>query len=233
MSEEPSSANLKMQDLPNAERPRERLLAYGVQALSNAELLAIILGTGTKQENALRLAERILTHCGGLIGLIQSSQTTLTKISGLGNAKTAQIIASLELGKRAIVYKPEERPLIKNASDAAQLVMDMTHLQQEQIRVMLLDSAQRVIAIPTIYIGTVNAAMLRVAELFKEAINRNSPAIVVVHNHPAGDPTPSPEDIRLTKRLVEAGKLLDIILLDHIIIGGSEWRSLKEMNLGF
>ena len=233
MSEEPSSTNLKIQDLPNQERPRERLLTHGVQALSNAELLAIILGTGTKQENALRLAERVLTHCGGLIGLMQSSQTTLAKISGLGNAKTAQIIASLEFGKRALVYKPEEKPLIKNASDAAQLVMDMTHLQQEQIRVMLLDSAQRVIAIPTIYIGTVNAAMLRVAELFKEAINRNAPAIIVVHNHPAGDPTPSPEDIRLTKRIIEAGKLLDIILLDHIIIGGSEWRSLKEMNLGF
>lgn len=224
---------ITIQEMPDGERPRERLLMHGAEALSNTELLAIILRTGTKDENALHLAERILVHCGGLLGLAQSSSIMLQGISGLGQAKTAQILAAITLGKRALTYKPEEKPLIKNASDAARLVMDMTHLQQEQIRVILLDSAQKVIAIPTIYIGTVNATMLRISEILREAVTRNAPALIIVHNHPSGDPTPSPEDIRLTRKLIDACKLLDIILLDHLIIAGSAWCSLKEENLGF
>lgn len=222
-----------LRDLPDSERPRERMLNHGAGKLSNVELIAILLRTGTAKENVLRLAERLLIHYGGLKGLAQASPDDLRHIDGLGDAKIAQILAALELGKRLLTYHPDERPTLHEAKDAAKLVMDMGDLQQEHIRVILLDNARRVIAIPTVYIGTVNAAMLRTSEIFRDAIIRNAPAVILVHNHPSGDPSPSPEDIELTRTLFDAGRLLDIILLDHIIIGRQDWRSLKELNLGF
>lgn len=225
--------NLSMHDFPDGERPRERLLAHGATALSNTELLAILLRTGTPQENVLRLAERILAHYGGLHGLAQTTAAELLSIHGLGDAKIAQIMAALEIGKRLATSQPNERPLVNKAEDAARLVLDMAHLQQEHVRVILLDTARRVIAIPTVYIGTLNASVLRVSEIYREAITRNSPAIILAHNHPSGDPTPSPEDVELTRSLIAAGKLLDITLLDHIIIGQRGWTSFKESGLAF
>lgn len=224
---------ISFQNFPNSERPRERLSTYGASALSAAELLAIILGTGTRNENVLHLAERILAQTGGVYGLSQTTISDLGKIHGLGQAKIAQIIAAIELGRRAARATQSERPIIETAAQAAQLVLDMRSLLQEQIRVILLDMNRQVIAIPTVYIGTVNAAVMRVSEIYREAITRNAPAMILVHNHPSGDPSPSPEDVQLTSRLIQAGELLDITLLDHIIIGANEWRSLKEMGLGF
>jgi DNA repair protein RadC len=224
---------VSIHDLPDGERPRERLLTHGAAALSSAELLAIILRTGTGQENVLRLAERILAQFGGIPGLAEASPAELLQIRGLGEAKIAQLIASLELGRRLVAHSPAEHPLVSNAGDAARIVGDMVHLKQEHVRVILLDSSRRVIAVPTVYIGTLNASVLRVSEIYREAITRNSPAIILVHNHPSGDPDPSPEDVEMTRTLIAAGNLLDISLLDHIIIGHSGWVSLKEMGVAF
>lgn len=224
---------LSFHDLPESERPRERLLTHGAAALTTAELLAIILGTGTKQENVLRLAERLLAHYGSLRALAQATPLEMEAIQGLGRAKIAQVVAALAIGQRLMIAPTEERPIIRTSTDAAQLVLDMGSLAQEHIRIILLDTSRRVIAIPTIYIGTVNASMLRVSEIYREAITRNAPAAILVHNHPSGDPTPSPEDVQLTRTLIDAGRLLDITLLDHLIIGSHEWRSLKEMRLAF
>ena len=225
--------NITIHDLPDAERPRERLLQYGEQALSDTELLAIILRTGTQEENVLHFAGRILSAFDGLRGLARTSADEMTDIKGLGTAKAAQILAALELGRRASRIRPDDRPFIENAADAAQLVSDMGHLAQEQVRVILLDTARRVIAIPTVYVGTVNTSVLRVSELYREAIVRNSPAIILAHNHPSGDPTPSPEDMQLTRAMVAAGELLDIQFIDHLIIGQNGWKSMRESGLGF
>lgn len=231
MTIQPDKASIH--DLPADERPRERLLRAGAAALSNTELLAIILRTGTAEENALRLAERLLTHYNGLHGLAQTAPEDLYRIKGIGAAKIAQIVAAMEIGRRLMTLPPDERPVINTAADAVRLVLDMRDLRQEHIRVILLDSVRRVIAIPTVYIGTLNASVLRVSELFREAITRNSPAIVIAHNHPSGDPAPSPEDIEITRTLIAAGRLLDIEVVDHLIIGQQGWVSLREMRLAF
>lgn len=224
---------MTIKSLPDSERPRERLFTHGAQTLSDTELLAILIGTGTRQENAVRLAERLLIHYGGLKGLAQASQTDLMRFTGLGTAKIAKVMAAIELGNRLLTYHPDERPTIRTARDAAQAVIHMSSLTQEQVRVILLDNTRKVIAIPTIYIGTVSAAVIRAAEVYREAVTRNAPAMILVHNHPSGDPHPSPEDIQLTHDLIAAGQTLDIALLDHLIIAGHDWRSLREMNLAF
>jgi DNA repair protein RadC len=222
-----------LQNSSESERQYERLFMGEVALLSDIQLLAILLQHNNKQENVLELAENLLIYYGGLNGLAQASITDMTAINGLEEATAAELIAALELGQRLLIYRPDKRPIVQSSADAARLMLDMRNLQQEHIRVILLDTARRVIAAPTIYIGTVNAAMLRTAEIYREAITRNAPAIILVHNHPSGDPTPSPEDVQLTRTLIEAGRLLDIILLDHLIIGGTDWRSLKEMRLAF
>lgn len=219
--------------LPANERPRERMLTYGASSLSNAELIAILLRTGTASENVLQVAEQVLMRCGGLAGLMRASYTDLLKIDGLGPTKATQIMAVVELAKRAMTLPAAERVTINKAEDAAQLFMDMQFLQQEHVRILLLDTARSVIASPTIYIGTLNSSVLRVSELFREAITRNSAAIVLAHNHPSGDPTPSPEDLELTHTLIAAGKLLDIQVLDHLIMGSNQWVSLKAMGIAF
>ena len=224
---------LSMNDLPDAERPRERLVAQGAAMLSTAELLAIVLGTGTRGENVVHLAERVLAHFGGLRGIAQASPPDFAHINGMGPAKTTQILASLELGRRLSRFEHKDNPIIAKAVDVVNLVSDMQDLVQEHVRVVLLDSKRRVVAIPTVYIGTMNASVLRTAEIYREAIKRNCPAIILVHNHPRSDPRPSPEDVELTRTLAAAGNLLDIMLLDHVIIGHSGWASFKEMGLVF
>ncbi len=233
MPTETHSHSLSIHDLPAGERPRERLLLNGAKTLSNAELLAIILRTGTAKDNVIHLAERVLAACDGLHGLMQISPAELEAIPGLGAAKISEILALIELAQRLSAQPADANPIITSAEDAAQMVMDMRYLAQEQVRVMLLDHGRRVIHISTIYIGTLNASVVRVAEIFREAISRNSAAIILVHNHPAGDAQPSPEDIELTRALIAAGQLLDIQFLDHLIIGSSGWVSLKTLRLGF
>ena len=214
--------------IPAYLHPGGRLLAKGGSALSNAELLAIILRTGTAHETAIHLAERILAHFNGLYGLAQANASDLQAVHDLSVSRIAEVIAVFELSKRLMRTPPTDRPFIHSAADAANYLADMGHLTQENVRVILLDSAKKVIATPTIYMGTVNMSVLRIAEIYREAIARNSPSIILAHNHPSGDPTPSPEDIELTRTLAAAGKLLDITLADHLIIGQQRWVSLRE-----
>jgi DNA repair protein RadC len=226
--------NPTIKELPTSERPRERLIHYGVGALSNAELLAIILRTGTRDENAVRLGQRLLATFDNLAGLVRASTSELASEKGLGPAKVAQVKAALELGRRMLIESPEERPQIRSPADAANLVMsEMSPLEQEHLRVMLLDTKNRVLSTPTVYVGSLNTSLIRVGELFREAIRANCASLVVLHNHPSGDPTPSPEDVAVTRQIVEAGKLLDVEVLDHLIIGHQRFVSLKERGLGF
>ncbi len=223
-----------IRELPASERPRERLQHYGASALSNGELLAIILRTGTGGENVLDMAQRLLSTYRGLAGLARASFGELAREHGVGKAKTAQIQAAFELGRRLLVASPDERPQISSPADAANLLMpEMELLEQERLRTLLLDTKHRLLASPTVYVGNVNTSVIRVAELFREAIRLNCVALIVAHNHPSGDPTPSPEDIRVTEQIVQAGKLLDIEVLDHLVIGRQRYVSLKERGLGF
>ena len=226
--------NHTIMDLPVSERPRERLLQYGASALSTAELLAIILRTGTRDMNVIRLAHHLLATYDSLAGLVRASTAELVSAKGLGPAKVAQLKAALELGRRMLIESPEERPQVRSPSDAANLVMsEMGLLEQEHLRVMLLDTRNCVLATPTIYVGSLNTSLIRVGELFREAIRANCASLIVLHNHPSGDPTPSPEDVAVTRQIVEAGQLLDVEVLDHLIIGRQRFVSLKERGLGF
>ncbi|HSJ54563.1 MAG TPA: DNA repair protein RadC, partial [Anaerolineae bacterium] len=224
--------NPTIKDLPCSERPRERLLQAGPLALSTAELIAIILGTGVREENVVRVSQRLLGTFGSLSGLAQANAAELMAAKGLGPAKVAQIKAALELGRRLQVESPDARPQVRSPADAANLLMsEMSLLEQEHLRVMLLDTKNRVLETPTVYVGSLNTSLIRVGELFRAAIRANCAAVIVVHNHPSGDPTPSPEDVAVTRQIAEAGKLLDVDVLDHLIIGRQRFVSLKERGL--
>lgn len=224
----------RIRDLDEAERPRERLARLGPQALSNGELLAILLRVGLHGESAVDVGNRLLRDCGGLQGIHRIDFGELCSQRGLGLAKASQIKAAIELGNRLSVVAPEERPTIHSPADAAALVMyEMGALEQEHLRTMLLDTRNRVQEIIEIYRGSVNCSQVRVGELFKPAVRRGTPAILVIHNHPSGDPTPSPDDVAVTRAIVQAGKLLDIEVLDHLVIGHGRFVSLKERGLGF
>jgi DNA repair protein RadC len=222
----------RITDLDQAERPRERLAKLGPQALSTAELLAILLRVGVAGENAVQVGQRLLQSLGGLAGLQRASYEEVCSQHGVGPAKAAQIKAAIELGRRLVVEAPEERPAIHSPADAATLVQyEMSALEQEELRVILLDTRNRVIDIASVYRGSLNSSQVRVGELFKTAIRRNCAALIVVHNHPSGDPAPSP--VAITRALVQAGKLLDVEVLDHLVIGRGRYVSLKERGLGF
>jgi len=226
--------HLRIQDFPLGERPRERLQYYGANALSNAELLAILLRVGRRGENVVELSTRLLIEFGGLAGLAKAGFGDLARIKGIGTAKTAQLKAALELGRRLLLSSPDARPQITSPTDAANLLMlEMGSLEQENLRTILLDTKNRVLDSPTVYVGNVNASIIRVSEIFREAIRTNATALIVAHNHPSGDPTPSPEDVQVTRSIVEAGNLLGIELLDHLIIGHQRFVSLRERGLGF
>lgn len=225
---------MRLRDLPEGERPRERFLAVGPASLSQRELLAILLGTGTGRKGVTALADELLGRFGGLSGLARASVGELRSVHGLGEVKAIQLKTALELGKRLMLGSAEERPLVRTPSDAAQLLMaEMGLLDQEEVRTLLLDTRNRVIGVPMIYRGSLNAASMRTGELFREAIRANAASVVVAHNHPSGDPTPSAEDVRVTRVLIEAGKMLEVEVLDHIIVGHNRYTSLKERGLGF
>jgi len=232
--ERPIAYHTTIRELPLSERPRERLEHCGAVALNNGELLAIILRTGVGGESVLDLARRLLVSFGGLGGLARGSFGELVHEHGMGKAKTAQLLAAFELGKRLLVASPEERPQITSPADAANLLMpEMGLLEQEHLRTLLLDTKHHVLASPTVYQGNVNTSVIRVGEVFREAVRQNCAAIIVAHNHPSGDPTPSVDDIRVTEQVVQAGKLLDIEVLDHLVIGRQRYVSMKERGLGF
>jgi len=225
---------LMLKELPLDERPREKMIAKGSAALSNAELLAILLRTGTKSDSVLRLAERLLKKHEeiGLAGLAVLTPQEMSKVKGIGIAKAVSIAAAVEIGKRLASLIPGERPAIRSPLDAANYMMAKLRYEvKEHFIVILLSTKNHIIATPTISVGTLNASLVHPRELFKEAINYSAASVILVHNHPSGDPTPSKEDIELTQKLVKAGKLLDISVLDHVIIGDNKYVSLKEKGI--
>jgi DNA repair protein RadC len=223
-----------IRDLPATERPRERLRDYGAGSLSTSELLAIVLRTGASRESVLALASRLLSCHGGLVGLARAGFGELCQEHGLGEAKAAQLKAAFELGRRLASAQPEERATVRSPQDVANLLLsEMGLLEQEELRVVLMNTRNQVLGVHTVYRGSVNTSLVRVGELFREAVRQNCPALVVAHNHPSGDPTPSPDDVAMTKQAVEAGRLLDIEVLDHLVIAQQRFVSLKERRLGF
>ena len=232
--EENPGYRLLICDIAEGERPRERFLQVGASGMSQRELLAILLRHGPPGDGVMVLADRLLREFGGLAGLARASLQELQRVRGMGQVKAIEIKAALELGKRMIYSTPDQRPQIKTPADAAQLLMlEMGLLEQEEVRTLHLDTRNRVVSMSMVYRGSLNAASMRIGELFKEAIRNNCASIIVAHNHPSGDPTPSAEDVRATRSMVEAGKLLDIEVLDHLVIAHNSYVSLKERGLGF
>jgi len=226
----PQAAGRALRELPEAERPRERLQAYGAAALSNTELIAIALRTGARGENAVAMAQRLLATFRGLEGLSAASPRQLCEIPGVGPAKAAQLLAALELGRRLAAALPDARPRISGAADVAHYFMaEMGSARQEELRVMLLDTKNQVMRTHTVYIGNVNTSVIRPAEVFREPIKDNATSVILAHNHPSGDPSPSAEDIEVTRELVALGRTLGIKVLDHLIIGKQQYRSMRDL----
>lgn len=223
-----------IRDLPQGERPRERLRELGPSYLSNAELIAILLRVGSEGESVLSLSSRVLSTFGGLAGVARASYGELCALHGISDAKACQLMAALELGRRLVSLQPEDRAVIRSPQDVFNLLSaEMGFLQQEHLRVLLLNTKNEVLATQEIYKGNVNSAVVRVAEVLRPAIRENCPSIIIVHNHPSGDPTPSPEDIMVTRQIRTSAEMMDIELLDHVIVGGQRYVSLKEKGLGF
>jgi len=220
----------RIRDLPVRERPVNRLREVGPTAVSITELLACLLQT----PDALHQAQELLARHDGLLGLVRACETEITQVDGIGPAQAARIKAALEFGRRLVTSAADCRPQIRSPSDAAQMLMaEMGHLEQEHFRVLHLNTRNHLIGAETLYVGSLNASHIRVCEVFREAIRRNCAAIIVAHNHPSGDPSPSPEDVEVTRRLVEAGNHLGIEVLDHLVIGQQRFVSLRERGLGF
>lgn len=230
MTEE--SVHLTIKQLPPELRPRERLIQFGAGSLSNAELLAIVLGTGTKNKTTVQLSEKLLSHFQTLGSLGKSTIEELCGIGGIGKVKATKVLAALELGRRAGMASPSERFTINSPEDVARLLMpDMRYLDREHFKALILNTKHQVLRSVDISIGSLNSSVVHPRELYKMVIRHNGAAVIVAHNHPSGDPTPSSEDIAVTKRLTEAGQVLGIDLLDHIILGDGRFVSLKEYSL--
>lgn len=224
----------RIMDIESSERPRERLSRLGPQALSTAELLAILLRVGVKGENAVQVGHRLLRSLGGLKGIQKASFADLENQHGVGAAKASQLKAAVELGRRLALESPEIKPSISKPEDVASLLMyEMSALEQENLRVINLNTKNEVIDIDKLYQGSLNSSTVRIAEVFKGAVRRNAAGIIVVHNHPSGDPTPSTDDIVVTRAIIEAGRLLEVDVLDHVVIGQGKFISMKEKGLAF
>jgi DNA repair protein RadC len=220
--------------MPDEERPRERLVRLGPSALTAAELLAILLRTGTQREDVLEVASRLLRERTGLRGLASTDLATLAATHGIGPAKATTIAAAFELGRRMAMEGEVLRPTVSSPSDIAKLLQpEMELLEQEELRVLVLDTRNHVLTQSTVYRGSANAAGGRVAEMFREVIRQNGTAVAIAHNHPSGDPSPSRSDVEFTSAVVEAGALLDIRVLDHVVIGHGSYVSMRERQLGF
>lgn len=224
--------HVTIKKMPAESRPRERMALGGPQALSAQELLAILLGTGNRYQSAIDVAAQILSDLGGLRGLALASLEDFSQVKGIGLAKATQIAAALELGKRISAVGFNERPRIDNPQVASSLVMEeMRHLDREHFRIMILNTKHQVISVETISIGSLNASIVHPREVFKHAMRKSAAALILVHNHPSGDPSPSSEDLNVTKRLMDAGILLGIEILDHIIIGDNKFYSMKDKGI--
>ena len=223
---------LMIKELPADERPREKMKERGAQALGNSELLAILLRTGTAAESALRLAENLLDRAGGLAGLGHATLEEVEQVRGIGEAKAVTLLAALELGRRVDSLAPLDRTAVRTPDDVAALLLPRFRDEsRESFVAVLLSTKNHVLKTPVISVGSLNASIVHPRELFREAINASAAAVIVAHNHPSGDPTPSPEDVSLTRKLVEAGKILDIPVLDHVVLGDGKYVSFKEKGI--
>ena len=221
-----------MKDLLPDDRPREKLLHHGAAALGDNELVALVIGNGSRRGNALSVANAVLGAHGGLHGLARCAAGDLVRIAGIGRARAAQIVAALELGRRTLTLKPSARLQIRRPEDAAAYLMPRFGSRGvEQFGIVLLDAKHRVMRTAVLAIGTLNSSIVEPRDVFREAAIGGATAIVIFHNHPSGDPTPSPEDVALTRRLVAAGSLLGIDVVDHLILGDGRYWSIKETRL--
>jgi DNA repair protein RadC len=227
---------LTIKEMPEDARPRERLERSGPGSLSNQELLAIILSTGStangKKYTAIDLATELLRRFESLKGIAQADFVELQKISGIGRAKACQVMSAFELGKRVAIFSGNTKPVIRQPTDVFEYFStQMSLLTREEFLVVVLDTKNRLVKYEFISKGTLNASIVHPRDVFRVAIIHSAAAIILLHNHPSGDPAPSQEDLDLTRRLVEAGKLMGINVLDHLIIGGAKFMSMKEMKL--
>ncbi|MGI6259102.1 MAG: RadC family protein [Anaerolineaceae bacterium] len=220
---------LRIDDLPSSDRPRERMATEGVQALTNGELLAILLNSGTTEMSAIDLGNHILNELGGFSGIHREDLSRLLEIKGVGLAKASRIKAAVEVGRRLANERLETGVQLKTPEDIAELVgHEMRGMQQEELWVLMVNSRNKYLGRHELYKGSQDATTVRVGEIFKEAVRRNVYGIVLVHNHPSGNPGESPEDVNLTRAVIEAGKVLDIRLLDHVIIAGTAHNSIRR-----
>lgn len=224
---------ITIKELPATERPREKLLNYGAEFLSNPELLAILLGTGTRNASAVTLAHRILSMgSGGLPDLAECTPEELVKVGGIGQAKACQLIAALELGRRMATSPREKRVCAGSPKEVAALFMEeMRYLKKEKFKVLLLNNKNEIITIEDASVGILNSSLAHPREIFQGAVRKSAASVIVVHNHPSGDPLPSPDDVEVTKRLAEAGKILGIEVLDHLVIGDGVFVSMQEKEM--
>nr|WP_238988260.1 DNA repair protein RadC [Filibacter tadaridae] len=220
---------MMIRDVHIADRPRERMINQGAASLSNQELIAILLRTGTKDESVLVLANRILSSFDKIQDLKDATIEEMMSVKGVGKAKAVQLLAAAEIGKRLYRKHSEGRYTIRSPEDAASFLMtDMSSLTQEHFVVLFLNVKNEVLHKQTIFIGSLNSSIVHPRDIFREAVKRSAASIIVAHNHPSGNPSPSPEDIEVTKRLIEAGSIMGIELIDHVIIGDHRFISLKE-----
>ena len=224
----------RLRELPAMERPRERLAMRGPGGLTSAELVAIVWGSGAAGRSATELADEALVRHDGLTGLARASDLELERIPGVGPVRAAQLAAAFELGRRLLADWPAARWTVRSPRDVAErLVLQMGPLEREELRVVLLNTKNVVLRVATVYQGNVSSSLVRVGELFRDAVRLNATGVILVHNHPSGDPTPSPEDLHLTAEALAAGRLLDIQLLDHLVVGHDAWISLRDRGIAF
>jgi DNA repair protein RadC len=223
-----------IREVPSDERPRERLAMRGAGGLSSAELIALLWGAGARGRSAVDLAAEALARHDGLTGLARATDAELVDQPGIGAAKAAQLIAAFELGRRLLADWPAARWTIRSPRDIAdRLLLQMGRLEREELRVVLLNTKNVVLRVTTVYQGNVSSSLVRVGELFRDAVRLNATGLILVHNHPSGDPTPSPDDLHLTAEALAAGRLLDIDVLDHLVVGHDAWVSLRDRGVSF
>jgi DNA repair protein RadC len=223
-----------IRELAASERPRERLAMRGAGGLSAAELIGLLWGSGSRGRSAVDLAEDALARHDGLTGLARATDVELVALPGVGTAKAAQLSAAFELGRRLMADWPAGRWTIRSPRDIAdRLLLQMGRLEREELRVVLLNTKNVVLRVATVYQGNVSSSLVRVGELFRDAVRLNASGVILVHNHPSGDPTPSPDDLHLTAEALAAGRLLDIDLLDHLVVGHDAYVSLRDRGVTF
>ncbi|MBI2435365.1 MAG: DNA repair protein RadC [Candidatus Hydrogenedentes bacterium] len=224
--------NTSVREMREEDRPRERLARLGAEALRDAELIAVLIRTGTRSEGAVALAERLLKHFGDLRGLARASVEELQEVKGVGKVKAVEVKAALELGKRLAVLKRDDRPRIRSSADVAELLMvQFKENEVEKFKALLLDTKNNVVKIIDISQGGLDGTPAAPRDVFRQAVREGVANVIVAHNHPSGDPEPSRADIELTRRLKDAAALIGIDLLDHVVFGDGRYVSLKERGM--